>query len=61
MVSGMGPLDDKYSLVKEGSDKPEKECEDGCIYARDLSPDDEYCFKHNETTGFVQCEVLLYH
>ena len=60
-MTEMGPLDDRYSLVKGGSEKPEEECADGCIYRRDSNPDDEYCFMNKETTGLVQCEVLLYH
>ena len=54
----MGPLDDRYSLVREGVDKPVEECRDGCIYRRDSSPEDEYCFKYEESTGWIQCEVL---
>ena len=43
-----------------GSDKPKEECEEGCIYRRYASQDDEYCFKNEETNGLVQCEVVWY-
>ena len=47
-MSGMGVLDDKYAFVREVSEKPQKECEDGCIYKRDSSPGDEYCFMNKD-------------
>ena len=57
-MTGLGPFDDKYTLVKEGPEKPEDVCEDGCIYKRDSSPVDEYCFRSQENSGSVMCEVL---
>lgn len=57
IVTGMGPLDDKYTLVKEGPDKPNDVCKDGCIYKRDSHPGDEYCFKDQETSGSIMCEA----
>lgn len=38
VISGMGDLDDVYSLKAEVADKPEEICVDGCVYTRwDLS------------------------
>ena len=39
VISGMGDLDDVYSLKAEVADKPEEICVDGCVYTRwDLYP-----------------------
>ena len=43
VISGMGDLDDVYSLKAEVADKPEEICVDGCVYTRwDLHPSDPY-------------------
>ena len=54
-------MNDKYSLITEDAEKPEDVCNDGCIYKRDSSPEDEYCFKYFESMGSVECEVLWYY
>ena len=60
IVAGQGDLDDRYELVREGSEKPEDICADGCIYKRESIPVDEYCFLNKETTGSVVCQVLMF-
>ena len=57
-MTGQGAFDDKYTLLKEGPEKPEDVCEDGCIYKRASSEVDEYCFKYHDNPGSVICEVL---
>merc|ERR1712013_201397 len=57
IVAGQGDLDDRYELVREGSEKPEDICADGCIYKRESIPVDEYCFLNKETTGSVVCQA----
>ena len=57
VVTGMGPLDDTYTLAKTAPEKPEDVCTDGCIYIRESSPGDEYCFKYKESSGSVNCQV----
>merc|ERR1711872_184061 len=59
-VTGMGNLDDIYTLKDDKGVKPEDVCVDGCVYTRNdpLSPSDEYCFKNGETEGNVECQEL---
>merc|ERR1712142_1111054 len=58
IVVGQGDLDDTYELIKEGSEKPEDVCADGCIYRRESNPVDEYCFIDRESSGSVVCQAI---
>merc|ERR1719187_2993727 len=56
VVSDMPGLDDTYTLSERRNEKPEDVCNDGCIYTRENAPDDEYCFKSEETNGQAECQ-----
>jgi len=56
LVTGMEGLDDTYTFSEDRGSKPEPVCEDGCVYTRVSSPEDEYCFKAEETGGLAQCQ-----
>jgi len=58
VISGMGDLDDVYSLKKEVSGKPEEVCVDGCVYTRAnaSNPGEEYCFKNEQSSGSLVCQ-----
>ena len=43
-------------------EKPEDVCVDGCIYTRanESHVGEEYCFKNEQSEGFLQCQVSLH-
>ena len=55
----MGELDGAYTLKEEVGEKPEDVCVDGCIYSRlnSTNVDDEYCFKREDSSGTLECQV----
>ena len=63
VISNMGDLDDVYKLKVEVNDKPESICVDGCIYTRanESHVGEEYCFKNEQSDGFLQCQVFYFH
>jgi len=60
VISGMGDLDDVYSLKAEVADKPEEICVDGCVYTRANASNsgEEYCFKNEQSSGSLECQIL---
>jgi len=58
VISGMGDLDDVYSLKAEVADKPEEICVDGCVYTRANASNsgEEYCFKNEQSSGSLECQ-----
>ena len=62
VISNMGDLDDVYKLKVEVDGKPESICVDGCIYTRanESHVGEEYCFKNEQSEGFLQCQVSLH-
>ena len=59
VISGMGDLDDVYTLKVEVADKPEEICVDGCVYTRSNASNagEEYCFKNQQSEGSLVCQV----
>merc|ERR1712106_739137 len=60
IVTGMvdDTLDGTYTLDGDRVVPPEDEdsCIDGCVYTKPGTPDDEYCFKTEQSDGIVQCQ-----
>merc|ERR1739838_365465 len=60
IVTGMvdDTLDGTYTLDGDRVVPPEDEdsCIDGCVYTKPGTPDDEYCFKTEQSEGIVQCQ-----
>jgi len=58
VISGMGDLDDVYTLKEEVADKPEEVCVDGCVYIRANASNsgEEYCFKQEQSSGSLECQ-----
>jgi len=48
-------LDGTYNFV-ENRVEPEDPCIDGCVYTKPGTPDDEYCFKTEQSEGNVKCQ-----
>merc|ERR1711892_389075 len=60
IVTGMvdDTLDGTYTFDGDRVVPPEDEdsCIDGCVYTKPGTPDDEYCFKTEQSGGIVQCQ-----
>merc|ERR1711892_1657491 len=60
IVTGMvdDTLDGTYTLDGDRVVPTEDEdtCIDGCVYTKPGTPDDEYCFKTEQSDGIVQCQ-----
>merc|ERR1712128_335743 len=60
IVTGMvdDTLDGTYTLDGDRVVPPadEDSCIDGCVYTKPGTPDDEYCFKTEQSEGIVQCQ-----